>query len=66
MLAAEWCQGNMVYPSTIIFIPGQEPVVIPGVLKVKELEPILKYFGEGHYLSIEWNSFKQKYKNTWN
>jgi thioredoxin-related protein len=66
MLAAEWCGGNMVYPSTIFWIPGEEPVIIPGVLTVKEIEPMLKYFGEGHYLKTEWTVFKTEYKSSWN
>lgn len=66
MLAAEWCGGNMVYPTTVILVPGEEPVIIPGVLSVKELEPMLRYFGEGHYLTTEWNIFKRGFKNTWN
>ena len=66
MLAAEWCGGNMIYPSTIILVPGEEPVIIPGVITVKELEPMLKYFGEQHYLTTEWKSFKQDFKNNWN
>jgi thioredoxin-related protein len=66
MLAAEWLLGNMVYPSTVILPPnGAEPVVIPGVIEVKDLEPILTYFGEKHYLTTTWESYKASYKNTW-
>lgn len=66
MLAAEWLQGNMVYPSTVLIPPEGGPVVIPGVLKVKEIEPILKYFGEKHYLTTEWDAFKKNYHPGWN
>jgi thioredoxin-related protein len=66
MLAAEWLQGNMVYPSTVILPPdGAEPIVIPGVMDVKDLEPILHYFAEKHYLSTSWKKFKAGYKSTW-
>jgi len=66
MLAARWLQGNMVYPSTVIIIPGHpEEIVIPGVLKVAELEPMLKYFGEGHYRTRAWTDFRQQYKRQW-
>lgn len=66
MLAAEWLQGNMVYPSTVLIPPDGEPVVIPGVLSVKDIEPMLKYFGERHYLTTEWKAFQKAYKSTWN
>ncbi len=66
MLAAEWLKGNMVYPSTVLIPPDGEPIIIPGVLKVKEIEPMLKYFGEKHYLTTEWKSFQKNYKSTWN
>jgi thioredoxin-related protein len=66
MLAAEWLLGNMVYPSTVILPPnGAEPVVIPGVIEVKDLEPILNYFGEKHYLTTTWEAYKSSFKNTW-
>ncbi len=66
MLAAEWLQGNMVYPSTVILPPdGAEPIVIPGVVEVKDLEPILHYFGEKHYLTTTWQNFKKNYTPRW-
>lgn len=66
MLAAEWLLGNMVYPSTVIIPPnGGEPVIIPGVIELEELEPILHYFGEDHYQNIEWKAFKAAYKPVW-
>jgi uncharacterized protein YyaL (SSP411 family) len=66
MLAAEWLQGNMVYPSTVLIPPDGEPVIIPGVLSVKDIEPMLKYFGERYYLTTEWKVFQKAYKTTWN
>ncbi len=66
MLAAEWLLGNMVYPSTVILPPnGGEPVIIPGVIELKELETILHYFGEDHYRNTAWNTYKASYKPGW-
>lgn len=66
MLAAAWLQGNIVYPSTVIIPPnGAEPVVIPGVIEVKDLEPVLNYFGEKHYLTATWEDYKAAFKNKW-
>jgi thioredoxin-related protein len=66
MLAAEWLLGNMVYPSTVILPPnGGEPVIIPGVIELNELETILHYFGEDHYRKTAWNTYKASYKPVW-
>lgn len=66
MLAAEWLMGNMVYPSTVILPPdGSEPIILTGVRDVKELEPILHYFGEKHYLTMKWIDFKAAYQPSW-
>jgi thioredoxin-related protein len=65
MLAAEWLKGNMVYPSTVIIPKEGESIVLPGMLSPKELEPVLKYFGEGYYKTIEWETFKKSYTTTW-
>lgn len=64
-LAAHWLQGNMVYPSTVIQPPSGEPIILTGFVSVKELEPVLKYFGEGHYQKTHWQAFKENYKPQW-
>ncbi len=65
MLAALWLGGNMVYPSTVILPVSGEPIVVPGVLKKKEIEPILVYFGEQHNKTTDWKTFRENYKTTW-
>jgi len=66
MLAAAWLLGNIVYPSTVIIPPnGAEPIVIPGVIEVKDLEPVLNYFGEKHYLTTTWEAYKSSFINKW-
>ena len=66
MLAAKWLLGNMVYPSTVILLPnGGEPVIITGVIELKELETILHYFGEDHYRNTAWKDYKTSYKPGW-
>jgi thioredoxin-related protein len=66
LLAAEWLLGNMVYPSTVILPPNSgEPVIIPGVIELKELETILHYFGEDHYRNTAWKDYKSTYKPGW-
>ncbi len=58
--------GQPGFPTTII-IPDEhaEPISIPGFLEPKEIEPILKYFGEGKYKTQSYTVFKSTFKSTW-
>ncbi len=58
--------GQLGFPATII-IPDthSEPISIPGFLEPKEIEPILKYFGEGKYKTQSYIVFKSTFKSTW-
>lgn len=58
--------GQLGFPATII-IPDtySEPISIPGFLEPKEIEPILKYFGEGAYKTQNYMAFKSTFKSTW-
>ncbi|MES2646138.1 MAG: thioredoxin family protein [Bacteroidota bacterium] len=47
MLAVKLLGGNMVYPSTVIIPVKGEPEVLKGAFTAKELEMILKYYGDG-------------------
>lgn len=59
-------RGQLSYPTTVI-IPadGSAPQAIPGYLKPKEIEAILKYFGEGAYGKIPFEEFHKKFKGSW-
>jgi thioredoxin-related protein len=46
MLAVKLLGGNMVYPSTVIIPVNGEPEVLKGAFSAKELEMILKYYGD--------------------
>ncbi|MEP7252852.1 MAG: DUF255 domain-containing protein [Ginsengibacter sp.] len=58
--------GQVGFPATII-IPDEhsEPVSIPGFLEPKEIEPILKYFGDGAYKTQSFVVFKSTFKSRW-
>ncbi|MEP6583751.1 MAG: DUF255 domain-containing protein [Ginsengibacter sp.] len=58
--------GQVGFPATII-IPDthSEPISIPGFLEPKEIEPILKFFGEGAYKTQNYTTFKSTFKSTW-
>jgi thioredoxin-related protein len=59
-------QGHLSFPTTVI-IPadGSEPQAIPGYLEPKDLELILKYFGEGGYGKIPFDQFQKNFKSSW-
>ena len=58
--------GQLGFPATII-IPDKhsEPISIPGFLEPKEIEPVLKYFGEGAYKTQNYMVYKSTFKSTW-
>ena len=58
--------GRLAYPTTV-FIPigGNQPEPVAGFLKPKDLEPIVKYFGEGQYGKIAYTEFEKTLKKTW-
>lgn len=58
--------GQLSYPTTVI-IPVEElqPQAIPGYLEPKDLEMIVKYFGEGKFGKVPFNQFQQQFKSSW-
>ena len=57
--------GQMEFPTTIIIPPGGEPMPIPGYMEPKQLELIVKYFGEGQYGKIPFEEFQKGFKGEW-
>ena len=59
-------RGQLAFPNTIIFGDlKQEPASIPGFMEPKEIEVILKYFGEGMYKKKNFNEYSKSFKPTW-
>ncbi len=58
--------GQLSFPTTVI-VPDEksDPIAIAGFLEPKELEPILKYFGEGTYKKQDYKTFRSTFKTTW-
>jgi thioredoxin-related protein len=58
--------GQLSYPTTII-IPadGSDPQAIPGYLEPKDLEMIVKYFGEGLYRKVPFTTYQKEFKSSW-
>ncbi|MBZ5857163.1 thioredoxin family protein [Flavihumibacter profundi] len=58
--------GQLSYPTTVIIpAPGEDPQPIPGYLEPKELELIVKYFGEGAYKTQSFPDYQKKFKGSW-
>ena len=58
--------GQLGFPTTVIFPQLQkEPAAIPGYMAPKEMESILKYFGEGYYKTQNYMEFSKVFTKTW-
>ncbi len=65
-LALSLTHGQLSFPTTVIITPDNNaPRFIAGYLKPAELEPILKYYGEGAYLKESYKTFSQKFHSSW-
>jgi thioredoxin-related protein len=58
-------RGRLEFPTTIIIPNDGEPQAIPGYLEPKELELIVKYFGEGGYGKVPFDEFQKSFKASW-
>jgi len=58
--------GQPGFPTTVI-VPDEhaDPIAVQGFLEPKEIEPILKYFGEGAYKTQSFSVFKLTFKASW-
>lgn len=58
--------GDIGFPTTVI-IPDENsaPISFQGFLEPKEIEPILKYFGEGAYKTKTYTVYKSTFKASW-
>jgi thioredoxin-related protein len=65
-LALSLTHGQLSFPTTVIITPDNNaPQFISGYLKPAEIEPILKYFGEGAYKKESYKDFNRAFKPTW-
>jgi thioredoxin-related protein len=58
-------QGRLSYPTTVIIPSDGIPQAIPGYLSPKDIEVILKYFGEEQYGKLAFEEFQKNYKSSW-
>ena len=57
--------GQLEFPTTIVIPPGGEPQAIPGYMEPKELELLVKYFGEGKYGKMSFDEYQRGFKPSW-
>jgi len=57
--------GRLEFPTTIIITPGDAPQAIPGFMEPGEMEPVLKYFGEGAYKTQGFDEYLKNFKKSW-
>jgi thioredoxin-related protein len=57
--------GLLEFPTTIIIPPGQEPQAIPGYMGPKDLELLVKYFGEGAYKTQGFDVYQKSFRASW-
>ncbi len=64
-LAAWLMRGKMGYP-TVVFLDEEFKIIqpIPGFLPSEKFEPIMTYFGGGHYKKTPWELYQKKYNNS--
>ena len=58
-------RGQLEFPTTIIIPPGGEPQAIPGYMEPKELELLVKYFGEGKFNKVGFDEFQKSFRPSW-
>ncbi|HRD51114.1 MAG TPA: thioredoxin family protein [Flavobacteriales bacterium] len=65
-LAIANVQGRIAYP-TIVYLDSDLNVLAPvqGLMDPPQIEPILNYFGEGHYKTQEYQAFLNGFKGKW-
>ena len=62
-LAVSLLNGKMSYPSTVFLDENMSILtVVPGYLTPKDLNPILKYFGEDIYRTMNWEEYSNEKK----
>lgn len=65
MFAVYLAHGRLEFPTTIIIAPGYDPQAIPGYMEPKDLELLVKFFGEGDYRTRSFDDYQKSFHATW-
>lgn len=59
-------RGQLAFPNTVIFSEmGKDPASVPGFMQPKDIEVILRYFGDGNYKTQNFDDYSANFKATW-
>lgn len=65
-LAISLTSGKLAYPTIVIITPDDRaPTYLTGYRKPADLEPVLKYFGEGAYKTESFREFSKRFQAAW-
>jgi thioredoxin-related protein len=65
-LALYLTSGQMSFPTTVFLADiNAQPAPLPGFLKPGEIEPPLKYFGDGFYKSQNFQDYYKSFNASW-
>ncbi len=65
-IALAFTKGELAYPTTVILpVDESDPQAIAGMLEVKEMEMITRYFGENKYGKISFDDYARNFKPGW-
>jgi thioredoxin-related protein len=66
-LAVQLLNGKMSYP-TIVYLDDRFNMLspVPGFMSAKDIEKVLRFFGENIYLSQKWETYSESFKGTFN
>jgi thioredoxin-related protein len=65
LFAVYLAHGRLEFPTTIIIAPGYEPQAIPGYMEPKDLELLVKFFGDGAYRTRSFDDYQKSFHATW-
>ena len=58
--------GQLSFPTTIILpVDNSAPQLIPGYLKVPDMELVLRYFGDNHFGKTAFDSYRNSFLASW-
>jgi thioredoxin-related protein len=64
-LAVSILQGQMSYPSIAYMDENLQMItVVPGYQRPEDIHPILVYFGQNHYKTVNWETFRTEWSTT--
>lgn len=59
-------RGNLSFPTTVFIPQAQpEPMAVPGFLEPRDIESLLKYFGDGHFPKTPFEGYIKKFTGSW-